>query len=353
MRFLFTILGIAASIGQSLSRVRINFIPLNWPIMIGLGVLTTLCAMQTSEGLYNNGTPRSASLKNLEGSDEDAGRNFVSIKGLLSPPLFHRGDSTTHVYSPLLDRKSGQCILVEIGEGDSVAKIKDVQVVTVQGMLITPEKEFSQQIQADKKLQKFGIDEKIFINPDYIFKKDATPGNPFAWICLTALCGTTLLAFIATFCMRYIVFQKMGGTQTITPEAGAMVEMNVRFCATGYFQLAPGDGDRFLTVPAGFLRDNDGLGYIVANIDASPLFFCTSSGSRVGYWTVPLGEPDGRVVTYGRLYVSFRSLPAVKIPFQGYNGKKDTTILSFRDEQDRDVFVQVLRQKKGTQAPTD
>jgi hypothetical protein len=358
MRFLFTILGIAARMGQAMSRFRINFIPFNWIAMGVLGILSLVGLLFASEGLTNSSTPRPTTLTSIA-EQKDRGQNFVSIKGMLGPVLFSNRKTSkynpegeiTESYAPFVDAESGQGMLVEMKLENTQTETPEGQEITLTGMLSPTSSKLEEAIKTDSHILEVAKNDKVFINSAYVLEMGRTPESAAVWFPVALLSGVSFLSLVVTFFMKYVVFQKTGGVQVLAPEVGTAPDGNLTLRTTGYFALSPGNGDRFLDVPTGLMIDNDGVAFLVANIDASNSFMGFRVESRVGYWTIPLGEADGRTAEYGRMYLGFGSRPAVKLPFVGYNGHVDTAIVTFGNEQERDLFINILRHKKGTEAP--
>jgi hypothetical protein len=115
MRFFFILLGLAARIGQALSRFRINFIPFNWIAMFVLFVLMTVGFSFAGEGLQNSDKPQEVTVADIIDHKVNLSRNFVTIKGSLSPPSFSKTkkrskysdeEVVTEIYAIFVDKEN-------------------------------------------------------------------------------------------------------------------------------------------------------------------------------------------------------------------------------------------------------
>jgi hypothetical protein len=162
MGVLYRILGVAALIGQRLSRARINFIPLNWAAMIGLFVACGVALQGASEGFHNGASPKRASVADIVDRKIDLAQNYVRVTGMLAPEMTitatyqskyesekeAESKPPTQAWVPLIAPSGSAVLLVELEDPDSAGSGKP-RATTITGMLEPMDTDLRTEIEKD------------------------------------------------------------------------------------------------------------------------------------------------------------------------------------------------------------
>lgn len=331
MSILYRLMGVVALVNQKLSRMRINLVPLNWVVMIGLGILVSVAVGEWHDASSNGAAPRPVSVASvLANSSTD--KNYVAVQGILVPDEgfeLKKNGAVEHTWVPMVDVKGRQAFLVErasAGLGGKPAQ------ATVTGMLRPLDSKLRTKAQEDG-----GTIEGVPLSLDTMLVEGQQPGSALVWGLVAGTAALLLALLVITFLMKYVVFQKVplapgrfGGAPDVDPAQGA----NVR--VTGNFLLDGKSGQRFLDVPAGYGSLETGELVFASNIDASSRFMGVTTSSRKGMWAVIFQNGSARVLDHGLLYSGFAARPALRVDYrETATGKPSQAILSFGTEGER------------------
>lgn len=299
MSIVYHLMGMIALLNQRISRTRINFVPLNWAVMVGLGALLVTALGEWQDAHANGATPRPVSVSTVlahNGMD----KNYVAVQGLLVPDSGFEekvNGTVEHTWIPMVDVQGHKAFLVERA---STGLNGEPAPATVTGMLRPMDDELKSKAQEGG-----GTIEGVPLDLDYMLVEGERPGSALGWGLTAALSAALLALFVITFLQKYVVYQKVPfapgrlGASDIDPEQGA----NVR--VTGNFLLDGQKGQRFLDVPSGYGSLETGEVVFASNIDASNKFMGFTTSSRKGLWTIIFQHGSARVMDHGRLYSGF------------------------------------------------
>jgi hypothetical protein len=373
MTLVYRLLGAAARIGQRLSLIRINFVPLNLALMVGLVALVLLGANETRDAVVNGNKPRVASVSEVL-AHKNTERNYITVKGVLIPVAVlqktRKSKYATEArvessYLPMIDPLGMRALLVKWeGDQDSQAEPKETEIT---GMLVPLE----DGVRA--KLEEMGgkIDEIPF-DMEYMLVQGRAPGNGATWAGVTAVSALLLALFGITFLNKYVVFQRAaaspmaGLTSTpsgstpslppvpVAPTAGGPPPIptvsapGIDLRVTGRFTLDEKNAQRFLNVPAGLVKLDTGEIALFSNIDASNRFMGFTTADRQGMWAIVLQPASLGKLETGYLYDGLAQRPAFRIHYaDAYTGAASNAILSCASESEREMILSELNQLAG------
>jgi hypothetical protein len=328
MRILNHFLGAVAKANLALWRYRINFVPLNVPIILGLGALGVASWSATAEALRNSEAPLQVSLEQIRATP--IAQNYVSVSGLAIPEaVYEYGDtaangeltSVDRSWFPLVDGDSRRVLLVQ-REG----KLPGGQPreETVIGML----RDLTTNVQASLAADGYQL-EGFPVETRYMLVDGERPGSPWLYGIATGLIVFTLVCVAIATGLRNTIFQRSdrirGMPINMDPNQSALVN------ATGRFVLDAKTGQRFVDMPA-TLGGRDGSTILTSNIDASSRFMGFVTSKRSGIWTVsgkPRSIADGE---FGYQYFGLGRRHAFRFSYADpTDGKRRTAIVAAND----------------------
>ena len=351
MSIIYRLLGIVARVNENLSRKSINFIALNWAIMVGLGFLLATGMNETRDAWVNGDKPRQATLTEVL-DHRNPERNYVSVAGVLFPNAAlqktlenknNRQTTVTGSYVPLLDMATRHGIFVEMA-GQIPSAPSRMSAVT--GML----KPIDSMLKT--KLQEMGgkLDQVPF-DTDYMLVEGAAPGNGLVWGLLTVVSLALFVLFLLTWFLRYVVFERtrrLPPSRAQAPGDGAGIDFRV----SGKFTLDGKAQKRFLNVPATITKLETGELALLSNVDASSNFMGVTTTKRAGLWSIIVPTENLQSAELGLHYVGLAVRPAFRITCrQANSGKTERPILSFSNGAEREKFAVLLNEHSGTNLP--
>jgi hypothetical protein len=335
----YRLLGIAALVGQRLSRQRVNLIPLNWPAMAGLIGLAIWSLVMVRDGVVNGTTPRTVPLADLLTRKGDLGRNFVRTTGMVVPQgqlTKVKRDKNTGaetietVWVPIADSVSKKILLIE--RANAVEQGTEPHAETVQGMLVPIDSSVRHE------LESYSSTSQTALDMDYMLVEGKTPAQPAIWIPTLILSSLFGVAMVWTFLRRYIVWRGVT-TGSIPQRPSRALPDTLSVYATGEFLMSGSNHqDRFLEVPVGisFTPTGDALAY--SRINASNKFMGFVTQDRDGTWVLPLGNPRGQSVEVGEIYLGAKCHYALRWKTEA--GK--TVLLSTDTQDEREALLDAL-----------
>jgi hypothetical protein len=326
----YRLLGIAARVGETLGRTRINFIPISWGVVFGLGVLAVAGAGQFRDAVVNDTKSRAVGISELL-AHQDTDRNFVTVKGILIPAAVFKKSKRGYVessYLALVSVADKRALLVKYaGNRDSEADAAEAEVT---GMLETLESNLASE------LRKTGGEVSgLPIDTELMLVAGRAPGNSLVWGIVTVAAVSLLIALLVARKSHYVVFRpETAPDAELSPSSSPPDGIDLR--ASGLFQLDARAAQRFLDVPAEILRLESGDLAIVSNIDASSRFFGIKTADRAGLWAIVVRPEYLTSIEHGTLFLGFGPKPALRLSYRDLgNGKPMRAVLSFADAAQR------------------
>ena len=238
---------------------------------------------------------------------------------------------------PLLDPKANRILLVEM-PSSKIPVHPGMQAVT--GMVRSMDSDLQEKLQ----------DEEVsrLIETRCVLVAGEHPGHPLDALKGVIFSGGLLALFIATFAMRYVVFQRTGRRLDRPGETLAFPETGIDLRFTGSMKLEFKGSRRFLNVPASLATLDTGQLALVSRIDASSFFMGIRAINRSGVWASVIQAGMLKDVELGLLYLGFGTRPALRLDYvDATTGQRELSILSFRTERERQVVIQDLDRFAG------
>lgn len=341
MEFFYRLLGIAARINESASRLRVNFIPVNLAMMLVLGFGSFLTGVGAIVEAGETGPPRSVRLVDVL-AHRGTERRFVRMAGNLDPTVSLQArsgdgdeDAVTKTWVPLVDGSGKRGILVEL---HGTSPVTDAgRTVELIGRLESLDTDLLAKLQ-EKKGKVGGIK----IDTDLALVEGSQPVNPFVLALLSLLTGIPAALLFITAAKQYVVFRKV----PLLPGApvGELPD-KIDLRMTGRFVLDGRNGRRFLDVPSVSGPSETGELLFVSNIDASSRFFGITTSNQKGYWVIAVQPGSLQAPEPGVLYLGTAARPALRLRYRpASGGPVETAVASFGSEVERFAFLQRLHQ---------
>jgi len=337
MDLFYRLLGFVAGINSGLSRVRINFVPLHYGLILVLGSVAFFSGIIGMSVASAAGPAITVSLDRvLAGSRPE--RTFVSVTGKLKPTstLLEKAgggaEAAETKWVPLVDRSGKRGLLVQLKTTPATAT--SGKPVEVTGWLCDLNPDLLETLQAKK-----GTVGGIQIDTSQVLREGSDPLSPLPlWIISLATGVPAGLLFLMLFSQN-IVFRKVPLGAGI-PLGDRLQKIDLR--VTGSFTLN-GWNRRFLDVYSSFAVGEAGELLFISNIDASSRLYGFTLHDRQGYWVLSMHPGSLQAPESGLLYLDFRARPALRLKYRPTGGGKlETAIASFGSEAERYIFLQHL-----------
>lgn len=340
MEFLYRLLGLAARINESASRLRVNFVPVNLSMMLVLGMIGLVTGVGAILEAGEAGPPRTVRLVDVL-AHKGTERRFVKVAGNLDSTVSIQArsgdedDATAEVktWVPLVDGTGKRGILAELhGTSPATAAGKTVELT---GQLESLDSDLLHKLQ-----EKNGKIGGIKIDTELALVEGAEPMNPLVLAGVSLVTGIPALLLFITAINQYVVFRKMPLLPG-TPVGELPEKIDLRM--TGRFVLDERNSRRFLDVPAVSGPAETGELLFVSNIDASSRFFGITTSKRQGFWVIAVQPGSLQAPEPGVMYLGTAARPALRLRYRRPGGGPvETAIASFGSEVERFAFLQSL-----------
>jgi len=324
MDLLYRVMGLAAAIGEGLSRLSVHGIQLNWVLMSALGGCLVVTGNELRCALDNDTEPRRIDVADaLLYPDPD--HAFVMVHGeLVAEPMFTYGQATPRNYTveasyyALLDQEHERALLVRtrgyLLPGTATGTVDLI------GMLVPVEQGLQNELARTK-----GVLGGVAFATDYVLEWNRRPGDPWLWAGASAALAVALLAMLTTWRNRYVVFRCVDRQFDQVDPLALHREEPLPTFASGVFRHG-GHLRRLTNFPA-LLADDDGTPVLCANVcEASDVMDVETAGHR-SVWTITLPGTMLRAIDVGYLYHNLRRRPAVRVHHADGN-REATTLMS-------------------------
>ncbi|MFO1076242.1 MAG: hypothetical protein U1E73_00785 [Planctomycetota bacterium] len=308
MDLIHRVLGLTAAIGNGTARISVNFIKVNWLLMIGLGCAVFFAGNEARYALANSTTPREIAIADVA-AQQEADKNFVCVRGeLVDKAVFtltdtRHGRTTKASYYPLLDDEHKLGVLVRTS---GTQRPGAPGVITLTGMLMPMPSDLQRILtQPGVSLGKAAFD------PDHVLEWNRRPGDPVAWSIGTGLLAVLLLAMLTTWRNRYIVFRPIGDAPASGTAAETQGDEPLPVWASGVFALET-IARRFTNMRS-VLLVAEGMPVACADVDASSSFMGVKTADRRGIWGMVMPVDRLRTIEFGFQYYGLGRRPAVRI----------------------------------------
>jgi len=328
MNLAYRILGITAGLTERASRTRGNGVPMNWMVLVLLGIFLALPIHEALEVKINEGDPIKTTIADATSSQKLLDR-YITVTGQLHPdqavtetendkvknknitwlPLIDvAGHSGIYVKTDITEPNRGVISRVEGSEKNFAGRPK----VAVSGML----RKIDKNLQAAVRTTSEPID-GVKLNSEYILVAGTKPAGFYLWIALAAAILIPILLMLLVIFKRYVIFRPdrsiATGINPAAPPPTSQEPINLRTTARFFFE--GNVRKRFHRVPSVIAQTENGDMAILANVDASSRFMGQVTKNRSGIWAAVIRDETLIAPEYGTLYFGLEALPAFRIHY--------------------------------------
>ena len=328
MEILYRVVGALAPVNQRLSRHRVNFIPANMLLMIGLGALVAVNWVNMGRVLAARRTPDAQPVRDILFRPHPA-RSYVALQGrLLSQSRLDFAGAekagnlilADSIWIPLVDRSTQHALLVQFDakrafEGGS-------QDVTIQGMIrpILPAV-LRRLSQSDYRLAGVTIDRR------YQLIEGTQPGSLVSPVANMIIFTMLLLSLLWLTLSRNVVFMRVempqmpaGAVGTNPAEPMLLSAMLTRDSKTHRF---------FTNMPAILTRVDSGDVALLSHIETSARVMGVKTKPRVDTWILAIRGGSISDVHPGYVFWGRQKLRAVRFSYVNrITNKPDHAVLA-------------------------
>ena len=285
----YRVLGVVAPINQRLGRLRLNFIPANILLMLGLGALAFISWTSVGRVLASRRPPEPRTVDALTSTTRFA-QGYVAVQGRLNGDsrltLEAQGSSgnlalADYTWVPLVDAASGDAILVQFDAEHAFPE--NGSEITVEGMLRPLNSVVARRLKETKY-----VHAGIAIDRRFMLVAGRQPGSLQGPLVTGILFGALALAFAWSMIQRNVVFMPAepalsGGRAELLETASAEPLL-----VSGNLTL-DGKTRRFFTNMAAIRHRTDaGDTVLMSHIVTSSTYFGLKTSEHSGVWMLPM-----------------------------------------------------------------
>jgi len=295
MRAIYLLLGAFAKTDARLARMRVNFIPGNWIILGVLIYVATYFTWGAVDAFTNSSTPLAVSVAELAG---DAPlQRYVRVSGEILPAVVYRHEngSSTEWWSPLLDTRSGNAILVKRSGNIDTSPTRAAEFT---GMLRALDASARSRLTDDR------------VDRRYELVAGERPDEPRLASVLAVLSVVVCAGWMVVMARRDEIFQADG---SFAAPLAVIVRDPILVRATGSFRLNRNTIRHFTDITA-VLSYGNGSVLLQSKI--------ATARNQVGIWSIAAAPGSLTQGQFGFLYFGWRRRYAYRFSYQDVvNGK--------------------------------
>jgi hypothetical protein len=339
------LLGAVAKINLALWRYRVNFVPMNVALLIGLAAIGIASTNSVLDGMRNSEAPAPLTIDQVGANAVT--QNYVTISGVAVPEAVYeygkKGSdgnlkSVSKSWFPLVDPQNRRAVLVQ-----HAGKLESGQPrqASITGML----RDIDASLRDNLARENFTID-GFAVDPRYMLVEGDDPGNPWLHVAIVALVIVLLAAAAIAVASRHTIFRAAGGAFRAPEHIDASQPSHVR--ASGLFALTDKVSQRFVDIPA-VLGLHDRGPFIAANIDASSRFMGVKTRERSGTWVISVKPGSVSNEEFGYMFFGLSRRPACRFAYvSAADAKPQTAIVAANDERAVHQAIALLRAGQPT-----
>lgn len=326
MDLLYRFFGLVARIMEKGSRFSVNMIPVSWIAAFLLAFVFALSVHKIIESHRNSsGMKKSTIAQIINGDWED---RLVEVPFEVdTDQSMEKTDKSGKViseYVAVVDPEHKHGIILEVTGSENLNRVRTSWGGTnhATGMVRKIDNLVAKEVRAGG----FGI--PAYTSRDFMLVLNDDPADMSAGIFGAAASGVLLAAMILAFVFRYTVFRRGGG---LPDESPAERPVSV---ALGVFHLE-NVARRFHGVGAIPLLLDDGNLGLLSNVDASSRFMGAVTKNLQGIWAMIPKQGTVQPPEFGRCYLGFSSLPAMRIRYtDAVDGKPRKAVIAANTDAD-------------------
>jgi len=337
----YRVVGAIAPINQRLSRLRLNFVPANILLMIGLGAMAFASWSNIATILQSRRVIETPPLERLLSGGRPV-RSYVALQGRLMADarLAYATNSSAgnleladYIWAPLLDDVTGRAILVQFP--NDYAFPANGSEITVQGILRPVVSAVSRQLSQTKY-----VHAGMPIERRFMLVEGRRPGS----LGFPAVMGTVavllVLALAWATLVRNVIF--LPGDQAPSGAAAAMFDrpshQPVLVSAT---LTLDGKTRRFFThMPALVGRSDTGDTLLASHIETSSTFYGMKVKEHSGVWLLGIRAGSISEAEEGHVFWGRRKLRAVRVRYvSALTGAPERAVVATAGEEPATVHL--------------
>lgn len=340
----YRVVGAIAPINQRLSRLRLNFVPANILLMIGLGAMAFASWSNIATVLQSRRVIDTPSLDRLLSGGRPV-RNYVALQGrLMADARLAYGSNGSnssagnleladYIWAPLLDDVTGRAILVQFPK--DYAFPANGSEITVQGILRPVVSAVTRQLSQTKY-----VHAGVPIERRFMLVEGSRPGS----LGFPAVMGTVtvllVLALAWATLVRNVIF--LPADEAPTGAAAAMFDrpshQPVLVSAT---LTLDGKTRRFFThMPAVVGRSDTGDTVLASHIETSSTFYGMKVQQHSGVWVLGIRAGSISEAEEGHVFWGRRKLRAVRVRYvSALTGAPERAVVATAGEEPATVYL--------------
>jgi hypothetical protein len=337
------ILGLLAAVSYRMSRLRINFVPVNIVVLVLLVVVAQHGVRMIAEARASKPAAQRLTVSDVL-SDRARRQPHIELQGFIDAGVVlesgrkRRGQEQSvridEKYAPMVDETGRRGLLIRLPRGWRYASA----TMTVTGMLRPMPAGIRKAL-----IDAGGTMNRISVNPDYFLAIGEAPATTMQGGSLVLGCSLVLLPWGVVLFRRHVIFRPTPGIRAASAyTAHHCGDVDMRF--SGRMTLNGRHAQWFVAVPAAAsMTPSEGLTFL-SNIDASRSFMGIRTATRVGTWASSYAPDTILNLRLGEQFVGRDVRPAFQLCVDGKFSARRTITLSFSTAAERDqVWLAVER----------
>ena len=315
----YRLLGAIAAINERLGRLRINLIPVNILLMVGLGALSAVSWNSVARVLASRRPPQVQTVKALLATTRFA-QGYVAVQGrLMTESRLSFGDYT---WVPLGDAETGRAVLVMYAVGHALPA--DATDVSVEGILRPVNSAIGQRLKETKYVQS-----GIPVDRRFMIIAGRQPGSLQGPLVTGIVFGSLALALAWSMVRRNVVFMPADGMQSGGSAALFGTPSAEPLLVSGTLSLDAKTRQFFNNMPAVVHRLETGDIALLSRINTSSTFFGVKTKDQTGMWMLPMRPGSITDAQSGYLFWGFSKMRATRFRFvNALTGASERAVVS-------------------------
>lgn len=339
---MFKLLGRLAALDARLSRVRINFVPLNLAAALLLVAGVGLGINMVVEGRANP-EPKRVTIADIAAGRVAQG-SYVFVDGLFDREfVLEIGKKGANgQLSEVKDRLAA--LIDQAGPSAVLVRMPGLRDSTASGAGLTGMVRALPRA-AQEALRRDGADARgRRVDDQLLLAVGQQPASIGLGVLLILVCAPVVGMLAYVHVKRRTIFRAAAGTEAFEhygTDGAEAADLRV----TGRLWLNERTSGRFVEMPAWATALETGEIAFLSNIDASSSFMGVKTADRAGVWAVVIRPGGLHAIVLGALSFGGEIRPAVQFRVASEGGRSQTVTLSFGSVEQRGLVVRELERR--------
>jgi hypothetical protein len=308
------VVGLIAPVNERLGRFRVNFIPCNIALMLGLGALSVISWNSVARVLQNRRTPEPQAVADVLLKTRFSG-SYVSVQGRLGSSRISvvRPSNSANLqladyrWVPLVD-DGGKALLVQFPGEQQLPG--DGAEMTVEGMIRPMNAQVARQLKDSRYL-----DERTPIDRRFMLIAGSRPGSLSGPLMTGTLFGVLAVGLAWSILTRNVIFMPVdsglsGGTPSLLDTATGEALL-----VSGTLALDAKTRRFFTNMPAVLQRLQSGDTALLSPIETSRRFMGLKTEQHSGVWMLAMRPGSITDAQAGYLFWGFKKMRATRFRY--------------------------------------